>query len=97
MRRGGWRGGGYPPSFGGNQILPFVGRSLVPTFRGRTVADRETIFWKNYRGRAVRDGDWKLVPEAKGDWELYNLASDQTELDNLASSNPKMHPLHPSR
>ena len=79
---------GFPSKLDGEKILPYVGRSIVPAFRGKNVADRKTIFWKNARGKAIRDGDWKLVAEARGAWELYNLADDPTELENLASSEP---------
>ena len=58
-------------------------------FSEKKVASRETIFWKHARGRALRDGDWKLVAQSRGEWELYNLAKDPTELDNLAGSHPE--------
>ena len=79
----------YPSRFAGQNILPYVGRSFTDAFAGKKVASRETIFWKHARGRALRDGDWKLVAQSRGEWELYNLAKDPTELDNLAGSHPE--------
>ena len=40
------------------------------------------IFWQWRHGKAVRDGDWKLVAH-KEVWELYNLESDPVEEINL--------------
>ena len=63
--------------------------SFAAAFAGKAVADRTTIFWKHAKGKAVRNGDWKLVAQSRGGWELYNLARDPTELNNLAGSNPE--------
>ena len=52
------------------------------------LADRETIFWKHAKGKAIRDGDWKLVAQAGGEWELYDLDADPTELDDLSGEKP---------
>ena len=79
---------GYPSMLDGKKILPYVGRSIMPTFRGKAVANRNTIFWKNAKGRAIRDGDWKLVRQGNKSWELYNLAIDPTELNDLSGSKP---------
>ena len=79
----------YPEKFEGLPILPHVGRSFAAAFAGQAVADRTTIFWKHAKGKAVRNGDWKLVAQSRGGWELYNLARDPTELNNLAGSNPE--------
>ncbi len=79
----------YPVKFSNQPILPHVGRSLASAFSGKEVPDRESIFWKHAKGRALRSGDWKLVAQSRGGWELYNLAKDPTELNNLAGSNPE--------
>ena len=66
-----------------------IGRSIAAALSGKKVADRETIFWKNAKGRAARVGDWKLVAEGKGNWELYDLAKAPTELRDLAIAMPE--------
>jgi arylsulfatase A-like enzyme len=39
---------------------------------------------------AVRDGDWKLLADAKRERvELYNITVDRFESDNLAQQNPE--------
>ena len=42
----------------------------------------EPIFWQWRYGKAVRDGNWKLVAY-KEVWELYNLETDPVEEINL--------------
>jgi arylsulfatase len=86
-------GAQYPATFGGKDILPMAGRSLLPALLNHPAEPRMLIF-EHEHNAAVRDGDWKLVgkdilghdglkPDAK--WELYNLASDPAEQHNLAA------------
>ncbi len=73
----------YPTSFNGYDVLPQEGISLMPVFKGETLAERPPIFWEFWGNRAVRVGDWKLVAERSKDWELYNVEADRSELNNL--------------
>ncbi len=71
--------------------MAFEGRSLLPILRGKpeVLSERGSLFWSHNKGRAIRDGDWKLVgAEKKGPWELYRLDEDGTELNDLATENP---------
>lgn len=75
-------GAEYPKEFKGNEIQPMEGISLVPSFRENTATSR-TLFWEHEGNRAVREGDWKLVAQAKKPWELYHISQDRTELNDL--------------
>jgi arylsulfatase len=48
---------------------------------------KEPLFWQWQHGKAVRDGDWKLVAY-KGGWELYNLKNDPVEEEDLILQEP---------
>ncbi|RMF90107.1 MAG: arylsulfatase, partial [Planctomycetota bacterium] len=79
----------YPTQYNGNEILPLEGKSLLPVLRGESREGHASLFFEHEGGRAVRQGDWKLVALARGEWELYNLASDRTETKNLAGRYPE--------
>ena len=50
---------------------------------GDNSTDRDTpIFWQWKSGKAVRNGNWKLVAY-NNIWELYNLEKDPVEEINL--------------
>jgi arylsulfatase len=84
-------GGAYPKTFGGHVLTPLDGKSLAPVLAGRSRAGHETLFFEHVNGRAIRQGDWKLVAFSRTPkkWELYNLAEDQTETQDLADRYPE--------
>ncbi len=82
-------GAEYPKKFGGHDILPLEGKSLVPAFEGKSI-DRDALYWEHFGNRAVRTGPWKLAAEAKGKWELYHIETDRTELHDLAEEHPEL-------
>jgi arylsulfatase A-like enzyme len=53
---------------------------------GKTVS-RELV----WNGKAIRDGDWKLIVDGKGQSGvgLYNLKDDLSEQKNLANEHPE--------
>ncbi|MGB7329699.1 MAG: arylsulfatase [Rubripirellula sp.] len=83
-------GADYPATFHDNQpIKPMEGKSLVPTFTGKSV-EREAIYWEHEGNRAIRVGNDKLVAKGKnGKWELYDIATDRSEQNDLSSKNPE--------
>jgi len=78
-------GGVYPEKFGGQQILPAEGLSLLPILRGEERQGHDVLYWEWAGNRAVREGDWKLVwDRGSRRWELYNMIQDRTETRDLA-------------
>lgn len=73
----------YPKTFNDQDILPTPGRSFLSELIGLPSTTREdALFWQWKDGKAVRDGQWKLVAH-KDVWELYHLETDPIEEKNL--------------
>ncbi len=79
----------YPDRYAGHALKPLEGTSLVPILRGRPAERRRSLHFEHEGGRAILDGDWKLVARAGGAWELYHVAQDATETRDLANREPK--------
>ena len=60
----------------------------VPVFENTAVDEKRTLYWEHEGGKAVREGDWKLVALRNSGWQLFNLANDLSETNNLAIENP---------
>lgn len=84
-------GGRYPKQFGGNEILPMEGASLVPILSGGDHTHERELGWYLYGSRAYRAGKWKIVwgVTAKR-WELYDMEADRTETHDLAIDYPNI-------
>ncbi len=93
----------YPETFGGQELQPLEGESLLPSLLNPEAVTHRTVYWEHEGNRAIRDGRWKLVSyyneiheemarvgtgRRTGEWELYNLETDRTELLNLVGSYP---------
>jgi arylsulfatase len=72
-----------------SEALPFDGRSLLPVMKGGTRPAPETLYWQWNHGRALRQGNWKIVARDKETWELYDVGADGTELNDLAGQMPE--------
>jgi arylsulfatase len=84
-------GAHYPTEFNDQEIVPMQGVSLLPVLQGKALERSKPLFWEWSKGKAVRDGDWKIV--AWGDeapWELYDMEDDPTETNNLAQMHPEI-------
>ena len=81
-------GASYPAKFKGHKLTALDGESLVPILAGGKRKGHEMIFFEHMGGRAVREGDFKLVALKDEPWRLYNLAKDRTETNELAEKNP---------
>lgn len=72
-----------PGNLDGVNLLPFLNSGEAP---------HDGLFWR-CGGMAVRQGDWKLIRQARkqgeAQLELYNLAADMCETRNLAAERPE--------
>lgn len=78
---------------GASRITPadaprFPGRSLVPCFWEDIPGIHDDLWWQHENNCAIRQGDWKLVKDAKSSWALYNIAVDRGETRDLSSEHP---------
>lgn len=81
----------YPETFGGREILPVEGKSLLPVLLGGKREGHAELFWEFSGNRAVRRGDHKLVwDKLTKSWELYDLSRDRTETSDLAPDQPEL-------
>ena len=64
--------------------------SFLPILKGEKVERGKPLFWEWQRGKAVRDGDWKLVA-LRNKWALYNLNTDPVEENDLSEEHPEKY------
>jgi arylsulfatase A-like enzyme len=89
---------GYKP----DRDLRWDGQNLWPALSGQAPAKQRPIYMAapNFRARALRDGNWKLIvtegagnkkAEKAGDdrIELFNIGADPNETSDVAERNPQ--------
>ncbi|MHC4205506.1 MAG: sulfatase-like hydrolase/transferase [Planctomycetota bacterium] len=81
-------GAKYPNSYNGHTLTPLDGKTLMPILKDKDREGHKRLFFEHMGGRAVIEGDFKLVALKDRPWELYNLSRDRTEMDNLAAREP---------
>ncbi|MFT5109615.1 MAG: arylsulfatase A-like enzyme [Pseudoalteromonas tetraodonis] len=79
----------YPGESKQQAVPPIDGISITPAFAGKPLARNKPLFFQYGSGKAIRDGDWKLVRRGSAPWELHNLKTGRTEASDLASSEPQ--------
>jgi arylsulfatase len=85
----------HPKTIDKHESIAMDGRSLKSHLIGKADPEPRELYFYHAQGRALRDGDWKLVKLSKGKWELYNLKEDPNELKNLAERFPdRVRELH---
>lgn len=82
--------------YAGRSVLPMSGRSQRELLAGASDSVHppdEYFGWEIFGGRAVRQGDWKLLwvagPNGDDRWMLFNLSEDPGETNDLASALPE--------
>ena len=84
-------GAQYPTNFNNQEIVPMQGVSLLPVLQGKSLERDKPLFWEWSKGKAVRDGDWKIVSWGdEASWELYDIGEDPTETNSLARMHPEI-------
>ena len=78
----------HPRTIKDRQSIDMDGVSLKSYFSGQKANVPRELYFHHASGRAIREGDWKLVQVTRGKWELYNLKKDPNELINLAAKMP---------
>ncbi len=78
-----------PSEFKGRPVRSMDGTSLLPVLRGGIREPPGELYWQWSRGRAIRQGRWKLVAVRNEAWELYDMESDGTELHDRAAEMPE--------
>ncbi|MBU1820687.1 MAG: arylsulfatase, partial [Bacteroidetes bacterium] len=81
-------GAPYPKEYAGHAINDMDGRSLLPVFLKKKRQSYAQLFFEHEGGKALIEGDWKLVYPKRKSWELYNLKTDRTESTNLMDKYP---------
>lgn len=79
--------GEYPDRYKDQKVPPPSGVSLLPIFKGESIAREHPLYFDWRNGQAVRTDRWKLVRTGK-EWELYDMQTDRSETSNLASQHP---------
>lgn len=79
----------YPDKYENRKIDPADGKSLVPILQGDEYEGHDYLCWSYSHGKAIRQGNWKLVKSDDAPWELYNIHKDPVELENLVEINPE--------
>ena len=87
-------GADYPGQYKGNNIHPYIGKSLVPVLNGDsvTVHSDDGFGWELFEMKAYIRGSWKILrlpqPMGTGEWQLYDLEKDPAETTDLSAQFP---------
>ncbi len=78
----------YPDEYNGHVLPPLPGESLLPVFREEKTVREGPLYFEHFGGRALIDGEWKIVSLARQPWELHNLGEDPTEVNDQVGAFP---------
>lgn len=88
----------YPETFKDSLVSPPSGKSLLPVLKGNEREGHKTMCFEHVNGRAIIEGEWKLVAPGGAhnkfndfkSWQLYHIASDPTETNNVITDHPEI-------
>lgn len=89
-------GASYPSQFKGNEIHPYIGKSILPLLNGDTssVKHSKEHGWELFEMKAYMKDNWKILrlpkPMGTGEWELFNLETDPAEAIDLSAQYPEI-------
>jgi len=78
-------------SLNGQALTPIRGKSWVGWLQGRQTGiygPDQAIGGELFGGRALRQGNWKIVDIGDGKWRLFDVAADPGETADLAAKEP---------
>lgn len=87
----------YPSASSEGDLVPPLGRSMVPLLATRAESIRdpdEYLAWEFFDWHAVRMANWKATwisePFGSGDWQLFDMAVDPGESKDLSAQHPEV-------
>jgi len=89
-----YAGADYPRQYKGNEIHPYIGKSIYPILKGDSVSvhTADGMGWELFEMKAYIKGKWKILrlpqPMGTGAWQLFDLEKDPAETNDLSSQFP---------
>ena len=86
----------YPEQFKGENIHPYIGKSIKSVLQGDSVSVRtnEGMGWELFEMKAYISGNWKILrlpkPMGTGEWQLYDIEKDPAETTDLSAQFPEI-------
>ncbi|HEX7884040.1 MAG TPA: arylsulfatase, partial [Afipia sp.] len=78
-------------SFAGRTVQPIRGKSWANWLQGKSAqvyGANDPVGEELFGGRALRQGDWKIVDIGDGNWRLFDVAADPGETKDLSAAEP---------
>ena len=89
-------GAAYPKQFKGNEIHPYIGKSILPLLNSDNslIKLSDGYGWELFEMKAYIKDNWKILrlplPMGTGNWELFNLETDPSETTDLSNQYPEI-------
>jgi arylsulfatase A-like enzyme len=89
-----YAGAVYPLQYKGNEIHPYIGKSLIPVLKGDSLSvhSSDGMGWELFEMKAYIKGKWKILrlpqPMGTGAWQLFDREKDPAETKDLSEQFP---------